>query len=484
MGSRFSQLRSMREFFLSAQNAFWVSAGMGTFCFVLGAAVTLHISDLVRDVLVSQHKQETFAILSEERARLEGQIGKTLALGQGLRSHIIVHPEQVMSQDNFAKISAHLTENNPVIRLIGLAPSNVISAVYPRKGNEKAIGLDYTSVPAQWPSVKEAMERRSTVIAGPVNLVQGGRALIARMPVYMPETPDQPLEERTYWGVISVVIDETNLMVAAGITDLSNQYRIAVVEHGDATASDKVVFGDAGAMSDDAISLQLHLPGIIDWEIRSLPIDGWRNSGKEVWISLLAGLALSALFAVMAFLLVLEVIRVRTMALHDALTGLANRRLLNDRMSQLATMSERTGAGFDIFYVDLNAFKPVNDNFGHVVGDLLLIEVAKRLKDHTRRMDTVARVGGDEFVVLAPGGMSREERAGFSNRLSARVGQSFKHGEASIAVRASIGNASFPEDANTVDDLLRIADARMYEQKGRSDTMTVALADAALSRHG
>ena len=134
-------------------------------------------------------------------------------------------------------------------------------------------------------------------------------------------------------------------------------------------------------------------------------------------------------------------------------------------MGQLANLSDRSGLGFQVFFVDLNAFKPINDEHGHSVGDEMLVEIGRRLRLATRRADTVARVGGDEFVVLTPGLMSEPDVAQFSRRLAAAVSEPVVIDELTIAVRASVGIASYPKDANTIRELLDLADTRMYAQK-------------------
>ena len=189
-------------------------------------------------------------------------------------------------------------------------------------------------------------------------------------------------------------------MAAAGVRDVVNSIRLAIVDKNRLGASGSPVFGNADVAAHDFVSLPLHLPGGLQWELLGYPDLGWASSGNEVWSTHLVGGLISLIFAAMAFFLVSEVYKVRLMALHDPLTGLANRRLLEDRMQQLVAMAERSRSGFEIFYVDLDAFKPVNDDYGHSVGDLLLIEVGDRLQSEVRLMDTVARVGGDEFIVF------------------------------------------------------------------------------------
>ena len=342
---------------------------------------------------------------------------------------------------------------------------NIVKFIYPYSGNAAVIGLDYRLIPKQWPSIEKAMESRSSVLSGPVEMIQGGRHLMVRVPVFPPAYPKQPIAERPYWGVATLVLDEGGLFAAAGLSEVSDGYRFAIISSEQSDSGPTPIFGDSELVHSDAVSLPLVLPGDKKWEILSYPVGGWLIDSKEVWMTRVLGMVVTLIISTMAFLLIQEVAKVRTMALHDPLTGLANRRLLEDRMQQLVAMADRNGSGFEIFYLDLDAFKPINDSYGHAVGDKVLMEVGYRLQFQTRQTDTVARVGGDEFIVLTPGAMKEEERKGFLNRLADQIAQDFTLPGASIGLSASIGFASYPKEAGTIEDLLRIADARMYNQK-------------------
>jgi diguanylate cyclase (GGDEF)-like protein len=451
----------------SRSSGTWVASFVAAVCFLAGIAVTAHVGQLVRSELISHHKRQAVASLSEARARLEGEIGRTVAYGLGIRSYVTQFVDRPFDLEDYREIGAELLEENPSIRSIGLAPNNILRAVFPFEPNQSAIGLNYRMNTAQWPAIRKAMTTREVVIAGPLELVQGGTALLIRIPVFPAAFAGQPMEERSYWGVATLVLDQQGLMAAAGITDVVNGIRIGVVNRA-TVENNKMIVGSPSLFDKDTVSLPLHLPGGLEWEMIGYPEAGWSSAGNQVWITQLVGSLISLVFGAMAFLLISEVYKVRSMALHDPLTGLANRRLLEDRMHQLAAMCERTGAGFEIFYVDLDAFKPVNDNYGHAVGDQLLIEIGQRLQNQIRQTDTVARVGGDEFIVLTPGNMRREEKKMFLHRLGEKVAQVFEYSGARIDVRASIGSASYPGDAATVEDLLRVADGRMYAQKAKS----------------
>ncbi|MBD1548240.1 diguanylate cyclase [Roseibium aggregatum] len=454
--------KTARIFSLPHSKGLWAAVAVAVCCLIGGFFITSHVAGLVEDIIAAQHQQKALAKLSEARTRLEGQVGAAISLGKGLRGYVI---QDELTQDEFTKFSSELIDDVPFIRSLGLAPDNVVKYIYPYSGNAAAIGLNYRQMPKQWPSIEKAMESRSSVLSGPVEMIQGGRHLLVRVPVFPPAYPQQPIAERHYWGVATLVLDESRLFAAAGLAEVSDGYRFAIVSSGQSDGSPDLIFGDGDLVHSEAVSLPLVLPGDKKWEILSYPVGGWSIDSKEVWMTRILGMVVTLIISTMAFLLIQEVAKVRTMALHDPLTGLANRRLLEDRMQQLLAMADRNGSGFEIFYLDLDAFKPINDSYGHAVGDKVLIEVGYRLQFQTRQTDTVARVGGDEFIVLTPGAMKEDERKGFLKRMMDQICQEFTLPGATISLSASIGFASYPEEAGTIEDLLRIADARMYNQK-------------------
>jgi diguanylate cyclase (GGDEF)-like protein/PAS domain S-box-containing protein len=158
--------------------------------------------------------------------------------------------------------------------------------------------------------------------------------------------------------------------------------------------------------------------------------------------------------------------RMQRLASYDALTGLPNRTLFADRLQQAVAKARRDRACMALLYIDLDKFKPVNDTFGHHVGDLLLKEVANRLKRCLRReSDTVVRMGGDEFVVILPEIAARGEATMVAQKILHALGQSFVTAAQRIEISSTIGIALFPEDGLDGQQLLKSADAAMYRAK-------------------
>jgi diguanylate cyclase (GGDEF)-like protein len=152
-------------------------------------------------------------------------------------------------------------------------------------------------------------------------------------------------------------------------------------------------------------------------------------------------------------------------ARHDQLTGLANRLQFADRLRKAVNRARQRDELVTMFYIDLDGFKPVNDELGHDAGDQLLRELGHRLAGCVRSTDLVARLGGDEFAVLITTQTSREVPAALAERLFGVFADPFVIDGRILRVRASIGSATFPFDADSADALLRRADASMFEAK-------------------
>jgi len=155
----------------------------------------------------------------------------------------------------------------------------------------------------------------------------------------------------------------------------------------------------------------------------------------------------------------------RHQALHDSLTGLPNRLLLQDRLEQAVSTGKRYNRTFALLILDLDRFKNVNDTLGHSVGDHLLIEVSRRLARPLRESDTIVRLGGDEFAVLLPNSEQVEDAWRAAERLQHALSEPFRFESLSFEIGASIGIALFPRDGDEAGKLLQNADIAMYNAK-------------------
>ncbi len=156
---------------------------------------------------------------------------------------------------------------------------------------------------------------------------------------------------------------------------------------------------------------------------------------------------------------------VRFLAYHDSLTGLPNRRLLDDRLSQAIHLAQRRDRKLAVMLIDLDDFKQVNDSLGHRAGDAVLREVAQRLALCVRRADTLARHGGDEFVIVISDVQADADCKLVAEKVLRTLAAQFSIEGQALALGASVGISLFPTDAGDGDALLRNADAAMYRAK-------------------
>jgi diguanylate cyclase (GGDEF)-like protein/PAS domain S-box-containing protein len=153
------------------------------------------------------------------------------------------------------------------------------------------------------------------------------------------------------------------------------------------------------------------------------------------------------------------------LAYHDPLTGLANRIYFDERLAVAIADARRFGDVLGLGYIDLDQFKPVNDQYGHSVGDEVLVEVGRRLKAEVRIQDTVARIGGDEFVLILPRLSDADELGGVAERIVDRIKEPFQVLGRTVNVSASVGLARFDPEKDDARSLLVKADVAMYAAK-------------------
>jgi diguanylate cyclase (GGDEF)-like protein len=168
--------------------------------------------------------------------------------------------------------------------------------------------------------------------------------------------------------------------------------------------------------------------------------------------------------------------QLRHLATHDALTGLPNRVLLDDRLAQAVAHANRDTQPFALLVLDLDRFKHINDSLGHRAGDVVLDEVSRRLSSVVRDIDTVARTGGDEFIVVINPSNAPEDALAIAHRARDTLRAPMRVSGVELHVTCSVGIAYYPTDANSEDSLIARADAAMYcaKQRGRNNVQCFA----------
>ncbi|QDZ12530.1 bifunctional diguanylate cyclase/phosphodiesterase [Devosia ginsengisoli] len=561
------------------------------------------------------------AVLAEVsliRAKLEGNINGNIQLVRGLVSVISTEPD--MNQARYSALVSNLFEEQSQLRSIAAAPGFVISMTYPLKGNEAAIGLDYRTNALQGEAALRARDAGRLVLAGPVNLVQGGRGFIGRFPVYV----DGPTG-RAFWGLVSAVVDVDRLYADSGLFDPERSVDISITGK-DATGSQGTRFFGPDLVEQNPVLVEVTLP-TGSWEIAAVPKGGWAAaqdngwmralmviagtlillpivitgrlmgerqehfrevkareaelvrlsrrlglaldvskvgvwemdvaSGRETWdakTSQLHGLptddvprshkdwmaavhpddraraesdfrriitdgrnesnyrvlltdgtlrhvrSIGALYRepgtpervigvnwdvtddvtlneelrratqlteARNHELELARVRIEHNALHDSLTGLPNRRYLDDMLKRHAATGYQDSASMALLHIDLDRFKQINDTLGHAAGDAMLIHASAVLRDNCSTADFVARIGGDEFVVLTSASQGDIHLATLAERIVRQMRQPVTYEGHECRFGVSIGIAADRGTPIDVKRLLINADIALYRAKAR-----------------
>ncbi|WP_374682190.1 PAS domain S-box protein [Accumulibacter sp.] len=271
---------------------------------LLGALLVLAAGQVVayyaQESELEQERSDVLNRLSTVRARLEGLVNVNLSLVHGLTAVIESRPD--IDQAGFAAIADGLVDKRYALRNIGAAPDLVLSLMYPLKGNEAALGLDYRQHPVQREAALRARDSGRTVIAGPLSLEQGGVAIIARKPVFLPAAVAGG--ERRFWGLVSAAIDVETLYEQAGLRDSDLGLRVALRGRDGSGARGAGFFGDAALFGDDPVTVEVTLPGGGSWQMAAIPADGWGRVDAGIVLLRLVTFLLALAAAVMAYRLV------------------------------------------------------------------------------------------------------------------------------------------------------------------------------------
>ncbi|CAN0581196.1 unnamed protein product, partial [Ectocarpus sp. 12 AP-2014] len=218
-----------------------------------------------------QARAEVAEQLGTVRAALESTVVSNIQLVRGLVAVIATDPD--IDQAKFERIVSELIGEHSQLRSIAAAPDLVISMIYPMIGNEQALGLDYLRHPTQREAALASMQARHMVLAGPVDLVQGGRGFIGRFPVFVEGGP----AGNRAWGLVSAVIDVEQLYVDSGLTRDDLPIQLALMGRDADLSDDTVFFGEANILGQGPVITEVSLPNG-GWRIAAIPRDGWRET--------------------------------------------------------------------------------------------------------------------------------------------------------------------------------------------------------------
>ena len=435
-------------------HAYWIRWGFAASGVAFFLLVGFGGSVILDSRFDARRKVELISFGALLQTRLTRELDNALFLTGGLRSYLVVR-EGKLDRREVEAILKNLFEESNHVRNFGVAVGYRLIYLYPVKGNEKALGLDYRKVPSQLAGVQRMIDGGVPLLLGPIKLVQGGQGLIYRVPV--------PVRGK-YWGLISTVIDADSFFVDAFERAKAENVELAIRGRDARGMQGEVFRGDARLFGQSGVELiDMDVPGgkwVMALRGRALSFpagEAWRLR-LLVW-----GLAIFLGWGVYALLV--QRARLARLAMFDALTGLPNRTLVEDRLERVIAAQRRNPATVSaLLFTDLDDFKRINDEHGHRAGDAVLQGVADRATNAVRGIDSVGRWGGDEMIVVLENA-GRDRIPELVERVRRAVETPIDYAGLRLKVGVSIGVAIVPDDGDGVQDLIRRADRRMYEDK-------------------
>ncbi|MBZ9797704.1 EAL domain-containing protein [Mesorhizobium sp. ES1-4] len=586
--------------------------GIAIVVIALCAAFADHQNKIVSDQAA---RVDVLAKVNVIRAKLEGNINGNLQLVRGLVAAVTTEP--YMGEQRFTELASRLFSEESQLRNIAGAPDLVISLMYPMAGNEKAIGLDYRKNDQQRAAALRARDERRLILAGPVDLAQGGQAFIGRFPVFVKSAGNTD----RFWGIVSAVVDVQRLYQATGLLDKDLGIDVALIGSDALGAKGVQFFGDQRVVKNNPVTADVLLPSG-SWQIAAIPKNGWPTTPANAWLlraimaaaaalilipSLAAGrlikerqrnygelhrlsrrleLALeasaigvwehdlktnhltwddrvneiygrepdggprgysdwagaihpddlpgaladfdkavagrstysseyrvvrpngeirhvrsTAIFYQIAnnsprmvgaewdvtadVLLTTDLVRAKQLteskntelesaqariehiALHDSLTDLPNRRYLDQMLKDYAAKARVNGGCAALLHIDLDRFKHINDTLGHAAGDAMLVHASSVLKSNVGDHGFVARIGGDEFIVLCTVHGDVSQAAALADNIIEQMRRPVYYHGHQCRFGVSVGIAIDNDREADTRQLLVNADIALYRAKKR-----------------
>lgn len=340
------------------------------------------------------------------------------------------------------------------IHNIGTVMDTTIVNNFPIEGYESTIGVDLANVESQKEIVLKTKHELITTFQGPLPLLQGGHGFVVRMPVVR--------ENDGYWGQVSIVLDAERIYNAMDELAEKSSLNIRIYNSENNLGTPFYIYEEK--MMKNPLVFVIS-PNLMNWLVEVAPINGWYPYGlSHIFTGLLCALA-SVIIGLLTYYFKKANYRFKHNSIHDSLTGLLNRHFLNDYQDLIISAAERKNAMVGLLLLDLDNFKNINDTYGHSIGDEVLIETARILKTVVRTNEAVFRIGGDEFLVVFPMIDHEEVLKVAAKRIIEMFDYEFKVKSHDIWIASSLGMGVYPVDGKNFEEVLIVADKKMYKHK-------------------
>ena len=417
-------------------------------CYVIIGSVVFNLSN---ESASSINKNNMTHLLGKYESEILIKINEYLTLSSVYR-YLIYTQDSVITEGDFDSISENLINNNEVIKSLQLAPNGFVKFAYPKKGNEN-VYIDLFTDEKRKQDAFYARDNKVSMMSEPLELFQGGSGLIIRTPVFVGN------KFQDFWGFSIVVLNIERFIKTISLNKLSVDgfnYKLSFIEK--SSNKNKMISESSEAALSNTVEHQFSVLNQC-WVLSVNSKDNWINPIEYKYkVYLLVFFIVAMCVISYMFLNLLEKKKEMYKLSHiDSLTGLYNRRSFDEKFSSLFKKSI-------LLFSDLDGFKKVNDIYGHEVGDLLLIEIAKRIRLIVGKRGYVFRLGGDEFSIILMDTLDLDLDI-FKNDIINSISEPITIDDVSLNIGISIGYSLYPNDGLDKENLIRVADKRMYKIK-------------------
>ncbi len=366
---------------------------------------------------------------------------------------LIISQNPTIEANNLEKFASLSLENNKNIKSVQFAPNGVVSIVYPYIGNEAAIGHDLLNDPKRKEYAQKAIEKKVSILQGPIVAKQGGYLIFNRKAIFYEENNIEKL-----WGLAVVAMDFEKIVNSFKTKINNDKYLISIrtknkdnIEH---------LFGEQSIFTKNAIFRNIDFPEN-SWEIALYPKNGWADE-QSIFsqFNKLFYFANIIIFTLLFFVFK-NYFSSQERSKKDPLTNTLNKSAIKKVVNK-RIFSKKS---FVFIIIDINGFKDINDNLGHYIGDCVLIELSNRFDNALREKDYVSRFGGDEFIICLNNQKSDVRYSDIIERIKNASKKPMQIENYLFEISISIGYSQFPKDAKNYNDLYKLADKNMYENK-------------------
>ncbi|MDY0207700.1 MAG: diguanylate cyclase [Pseudomonas sp.] len=345
-------------------------------------------------------------------------------------------------------------KHNKNIKSVQFAPNAVIQTVYPRAGNEAALGHDLLGDPARAVFAQKAIEKRTVILQGPVLAKQGGFLMFNRKAIFIESD-----EGEDFWGLAVVAIDFDKLIEKYQTSLKDVNYLFALRSNNNKIQEN--LFGLFEVFEKKSIIKAINVADTT-WELAIYPKDGWKDERSFFHYFNKFLYFIFIIIFILLYLTVKNYLKKISDLKKDPLTNTLNRntivKVVNKRL-------HRKEDSFAFLVMDVNDFKLINDNLGHYVGDCVLVEIASRLDSVLREGDSLSRFGGDEYIVILDCVDKDVALDDVIQRMVEEVAKPMIIEGHSLRIGIAIGYAKFPNEGASYNELYQVADSKMYEYK-------------------